>query len=81
MPNRVLDEEIVSQLRKESKRFRDFEKRHELLSEKLDVLQRRKTLLPIEEAAVRQIHKEKLVVKDGMADLVREFSRKKGVRD
>ncbi|MBI1820837.1 MAG: ribosomal protein S18-alanine N-acetyltransferase [Nitrospirae bacterium] len=71
------DDELVKQIRKENKKFRDFEKEHEQLSKKLEALNKRKTLLPEEEVEVKRIHKEKLVFKDQLKQMIKEFKEKK----
>ncbi len=71
------DDELIKQIRKENKKFRDFEKEHEQLSIKLEALNKRKTLLPEEEVEVKRIHKEKLVFKDRLTDMIKGFKEKK----
>ncbi|HXN06143.1 MAG TPA: hypothetical protein VN944_03645 [Nitrospiria bacterium] len=76
MPGQVSEETVLVQLRKESRKFRDVEITHEKLSVKLEDLQKRKTILPSEEAEIRKLHKEKLALKDSLAAMVREYRKK-----
>ncbi|MHB8483160.1 MAG: DUF465 domain-containing protein [Nitrospiria bacterium] len=71
------DDEMIKQLRKENKKFRDDEKDHEQLSRKLEALNKRKTLLAEEEVEVKRIHKEKLILKDHLIKMIKEFKDKK----
>lgn len=76
MTGQVFEETVLVQLRKESRKFRDVENAHEKLAVKLEELQKRKTLLPSEEAEIRKLHKEKLALKDSLAAMVRECKKK-----
>jgi uncharacterized protein YdcH (DUF465 family) len=72
------DEEIVKKLRKENSRFRDDEKEHERLSKQLEKLNKRKNLLPEEEASAKKFHVEKLALKDHLMQWIRNSKTEQG---
>ncbi|MBI1819470.1 MAG: hypothetical protein HYR81_04000 [Nitrospirae bacterium] len=72
------DEEVIKTLRQENEKFRDDEKDHEDLAKQLAKLNKRKNLLPEEALAVKKLHKEKLILKDSLARMIRQFKTKKG---
>jgi uncharacterized protein YdcH (DUF465 family) len=78
MANLLNDEEVIKTLRQENEKFRDDEKDHEALAKQLAKLNKRKNLLPEEELTVKKLHKEKLILKDSLARMIRQFKTKKG---
>jgi len=62
---------ITEQLRQSSHEFRVLEEAHHRLDVELLQLQKRHVLNPAEELAMKDLHKEKLVKKDKMAQMIR----------
>jgi uncharacterized protein YdcH (DUF465 family) len=62
---------IAERLRESSHEFRALEEAHHRLDLELIQLQKRHVLTPAEELSMKQLHKEKLVRKDQMAELIR----------
>jgi len=65
------DQVIAEQLRRSSHEFRTLEETHHRLDGELNDLQKRHVLTPQEELAKKQLQKEKLAMKDKMAELIR----------
>jgi uncharacterized protein YdcH (DUF465 family) len=66
---------IVDQLRASSVDFRQLEESHHRLDAELTELQKRHVLTPQEEILKKQIQKEKLAMKDKMAEFVRLYKQ------
>ncbi len=73
------DEEIVEVLKKENSEFRKLTEEHRNLEELLASIDRKRFLTPEEEVERKKIQKQKLLKKDKMAALIRDF--KKGQRN
>jgi uncharacterized protein YdcH (DUF465 family) len=67
----VTEDRIADQLRASSMEFRQLEESHHRLDAELSELQRRHVLTPQEELLKKQIQKEKLAMKDKMAEFIR----------
>lgn len=67
----LTDSMIADRLRESSHEFRALEEAHHRLDLELIQLQKRHVLTPAEELSMKQLHKEKLVKKDQMAELIR----------
>lgn len=64
---------IAEQLRRSSHEFRTIEESHHRLDGELTDLQKRHVLTPQEELVKKQLQKEKLAMKDKMAELIRLY--------
>ena len=64
---------IAEQLRRSNHEFRTLEETHHRLDGELNDLQRRHVLTPQEELVKKQLQKEKLAMKDKMAELIRIY--------
>lgn len=64
---------IAEQLRRSNHEFRTLEETHHRLDGELNDLQRRHVLTPQEELVKKQLQKEKLAMKDKMAELIRLY--------
>jgi uncharacterized protein YdcH (DUF465 family) len=71
----VREEQIVEQLRASNVEFRQLEESHHKLDAELMELQRRHVLTPQEEILKKQIQKEKLAMKDKMAEFIRLYKQ------
>ncbi|HEY7532811.1 MAG TPA: YdcH family protein [Nitrospiraceae bacterium] len=69
----LTDEVIAARLRQASHEFRDLEETHHRLDGELCELQKRHVLTPAEELQKKQLQKEKLMKKDKMAELIRNY--------
>ncbi len=67
----LTDSMIAERLRESSHEFRVLEEAHHRLDLELIQLQKRHVLTPAEELSLKSLHKEKLVKKDRMAELIR----------
>ena len=67
----LTDSMIAERLRQSSQEFRALEEAHHNLDLELIQLQKRHVLTPAEEMSMKSLHKEKLVKKDRMAELIR----------
>ncbi len=67
------EDRIVDALRASSPEFRQLEESHHRLDAELAELHRRHVLTPQEEVLKKQIQKEKLALKDKMAELIRQY--------
>ena len=65
------DSMVAEQLRQSNHEFRVLEDAHHRLDLELVQLQKRHVLTPAEELSLKHLHKEKLVKKDKMAELIR----------
>lgn len=65
--------DLMDSLRRENKEFRSLEEKHREYEEKLDELRKRTYLTPNQEFSKQEIKKKKLLIKDRMAEIVREF--------
>ena len=64
---------VAEQLRRSSYEFRTVEATHQRLDGELAELQKRHVLTPQEELVKKQLQKEKLALKDKMAELIRVY--------
>lgn len=64
---------LADQLRQNSREFKTLEETHHRLDGELNELQRRHVLTPQEEVLKKHLQKEKLVMKDKMAELIRQY--------
>jgi uncharacterized protein YdcH (DUF465 family) len=67
--------EIVEFLKKENDEFRRLNEEHRNLDELLVEIDSRKYLTPEEEVERKKIQKQKLLKKDRMAELVRDYKK------
>lgn len=71
----IEDPILLEELRRENKEFVDLEKEHRRMDEELSLLLKRRTLTAEEEVSKKRLQKEKLVKKDRMAEIVREYKK------
>ena len=71
----VIDGQLLDALREESWEFRTLESRHRQLEEELAALLRHRALTPLEELHKKELQKQKLLMKDRMAELIRQGQR------
>jgi uncharacterized protein YdcH (DUF465 family) len=69
----VSEDRIADQLRASNTEFRQLEESHHRLDVELSELQKRHVLTPQEEMLKKQIQKEKLAMKDKMAEFIRLY--------
>jgi uncharacterized protein YdcH (DUF465 family) len=69
------EDSIVGQLRASNLEFRQLEESHHRLDTELAELQKRHVLTPQEEIMKKQIQKEKLALKDKMAEFIRLYKQ------
>jgi uncharacterized protein YdcH (DUF465 family) len=69
------EREIVEFLKKENEEFRRLNEEHRNLDELLGEIDDRKYLTPEEEVERKKIQKQKLLKKDRMAELVRQYKK------
>ncbi|MBD0316108.1 MAG: YdcH family protein [Nitrospiraceae bacterium] len=69
----VSEDRIADQLRASNVEFRQLEESHHRLDAELSELQKRHVLTPQEEILKKQIQKEKLAMKDKMAEFIRLY--------
>jgi uncharacterized protein YdcH (DUF465 family) len=69
----VSEDRIADQLRASNIEFRQLEESHHRLDVELSELQKRHVLTPQEEMLKKQIQKEKLAMKDKMAEFIRLY--------
>ena len=69
----VSEDRIADQLRTSNMEFRQLEESHHRLDAELSELQKRHVLTPQEEVLKKQIQKEKLAMKDKMAEFIRLY--------
>jgi uncharacterized protein YdcH (DUF465 family) len=69
------EHEIVELLKKENEEFRRLNEEHRNLDELLVEIDSRKYLTPEEEVERKKIQKQKLLKKDRMAELVRQYKK------
>lgn len=72
------DQGLADQLRQTSREFKALEETHHRLDSELTELQRRHVLTPQEEVVKKHLQKEKLAMKDKMAELIRQY-REQGI--
>ncbi len=69
------EQEIVEFLKKENEEFRKLSEEHRNLDEFLVEIDSRRYLTPEEEIERKNIQKQKLIKKDRMAELVRDYKK------
>lgn len=69
------ESEIIEMLRKESEEFRKLEDEHRGLDEKIIEMDKNRFLTSEEEIEKKRLQKEKLVKKDRIAELIREYKK------
>ncbi|MEW6409312.1 MAG: DUF465 domain-containing protein [Nitrospirota bacterium] len=69
------DSEVIDILRKESEEYRRLEEEHKNLEEMLSEIDKRKFLSTEEEIERKRIQKQKLLKKDRMAEIIRDYKR------
>lgn len=67
----LTEDAIVEQLRRTNTEFRELEESHHRLDRELNELQKRHVLTPNEEIEKKRIQKEKLAMKDKLAEFIR----------
>ena len=67
----LTEDAIVEQLRRTNTEFRELEESHHRLHLELNDLQKRHVLTPNEEIEKKRIQKEKLAMKDKLAEFIR----------
>lgn len=65
--------ELMESLRKENKEFRNLEEKHKEYEARLDQFKKRLFLTPNQEFSEQEIKKKKLLIKDRMAEIIRDF--------
>ena len=76
----MLTEEVIAErLRQASTEFRELEASHHRLDLELNELQKRHVLTPSEELEKKRMQKEKLAMKDKLAELIRLY-REQGLQ-
>ena len=73
------EQEIVALLKKENEEFRKLSEEHRSLDTLLSEIDSKRYLTPEEEVERKRIQKQKLLKKDRMAELVREYKKNKPV--
>ena len=68
----LTEDTIVEQLRRTNTEFRQLEESHHRLDLELNELQRRHVLTPNEEIEKKRMQKEKLAMKDKLAEFIRQ---------
>jgi uncharacterized protein YdcH (DUF465 family) len=71
----LIEEEIAELLKKENEEFKKLTEEHRTLEELLAKIDRKRYLTPEEEFERKKIQKKKLLKKDRMAALVREYKK------
>lgn len=69
----VKDEVVWERLRAENQEFQRWEKEHSLLEKSLEEFTTHRYLTPEEEAEEKRIKKLKLMAKDKMMEIIRQF--------
>jgi uncharacterized protein YdcH (DUF465 family) len=69
------EQEIVESLKKESEEFRKLVEDHHTLEGVLAEIDRKVYLTPEEEVERKKIQKQKLLKKDRMAEMIRDFKK------
>lgn len=69
------EEEIVELLKKENEEFRKLTEEHKNLEKLLSKIDSKRFLTPEEEVERKKIQKQKLLKKDRMAALIRDFKK------
>jgi uncharacterized protein YdcH (DUF465 family) len=64
---------LAGQLRQTNREFKTLEETHHRLDSELAELQKRHVLTPQEEVVKKHLQKEKLAMKDKMAELLRQY--------
>lgn len=64
---------LADQLRRNNREFKTLEDTHHRLDSELAELQKRHVLTPQEEVVKKHLQKEKLAMKDKMAELIRQY--------
>lgn len=72
----LTDTEVLEILKRESDEYKKLYEEHKQLEESLADLNRNKYLAPEEELERKRIQKQKLIKKDRMAQLIREYKQK-----
>ena len=70
----MIQEETIALLRNENEEYRKLEGEHLELEKVLEEINKRKHLTQEEEMERKKVQKQKLLVKDRMADIIRNFS-------
>ena len=71
----MTEEEIISRLRVESETFRKIEDEHRNLDLLIDELSRKHYLTADEDVNKKSLQKEKLLKKDRIAEMIRDFKK------
>ncbi len=69
------DQEVLEILRKESNEFRHLEEEHRTLDAKLSELENKSFPTPADELEIKAVKKQKLIRKDRMAEMIRDFKK------
>ncbi|MEW6215470.1 MAG: DUF465 domain-containing protein [Nitrospirota bacterium] len=69
------EHEIVELLKKENEEFRRLTEEHRNLERLLEEIDSKRYLTPDEEIERKKIQKQKLIKKDRMAELIREYKK------
>jgi uncharacterized protein YdcH (DUF465 family) len=73
------ENEIIELLKKENEEFRKLSEEHRILDMLLSEMDNRRYLTPDEEIERKKMQKQKLLKKDRMATLVREYKKNHSV--
>jgi len=73
----MTEEEVIELLKKENEEFRKIENEHRILDERIMEIDKKIYLTTEEELEKKKLQKQKLVKKDRLAELVREYKKAK----
>jgi len=72
------EQQIIETLRRENPTFQKLEAEHRALDEKIKQMERKPFLTAEEELEIKKLKKEKLVKKDMIAELIRQYKKGNG---
>ncbi len=73
------DEEIINILKEENEEFRKLVEEHRRLDRYLDEMNKKRYLTSDEEIEKKKLQKKKLYYKDRIAEMIREYRKKRAV--
>jgi len=71
----VNENDVIEMLKKESEEFRKVEEEHRILDEQIIEIDKKLHLTTEEEVERKKLQKQKLVKKDRLAELIREYKK------
>lgn len=69
------ENDVIEMLKKESEEFRKVEEEHRILDEQIIEIDKKLHLTTEEEVERKKLQKQKLVKKDRLAELIREYKK------